>query len=108
MLYDRVEDLWSRLPELNRRPSNYESDALPTELSRLFSSETPRCVFEEWHYTNAQFVVSSRASRRKPASNKTGVLISGFVSVDNQQPARATNQHEILLERFRCEFGDRV
>src|SRR5882762_4278155 len=26
---------WSRLPELNRRPSNYESDALPTELSRL-------------------------------------------------------------------------
>src|SRR2546430_10692261 len=27
--------IWSRLPELNRRPSNYESDALPTELSRL-------------------------------------------------------------------------
>ena len=27
--------MWSRLPELNRRPSNYESDALPTELSRL-------------------------------------------------------------------------
>ena len=29
---------WSRLPELNRRPSNYESDALPTELSRLFKT----------------------------------------------------------------------
>jgi hypothetical protein len=27
-------NFWSRLPELNRRPSNYESDALPTELSR--------------------------------------------------------------------------
>ena len=29
-----LEINWSRLPELNRRPSNYESDALPTELSR--------------------------------------------------------------------------
>jgi hypothetical protein len=37
MLYDLAENLWSRLPELNRRPSNYESDALPTELSRLSS-----------------------------------------------------------------------
>lgn len=26
---------WSRLPELNRRPTDYESVALPTELSRL-------------------------------------------------------------------------
>jgi hypothetical protein len=31
---------WSRLPELNRRPSNYESDALPTELSRLFKGNS--------------------------------------------------------------------
>ena len=26
---------WSRLPDLNRRPTDYESVALPTELSRL-------------------------------------------------------------------------
>ena len=58
MLYDLADNLWSRLPELNRRPSNYESDALPTELSRLFKRNA-RCVFEELHYTNAQFVVSS-------------------------------------------------
>jgi hypothetical protein len=42
---------WSRLPELNRRPSNYESDALPTELSRLKKL---------LKYTNAVFAVSSR------------------------------------------------
>ena len=33
------DDDWSRLSELNRRPSNYESDALPTELSRLGKRE---------------------------------------------------------------------
>ena len=33
LLYN-LRVIWSRLPELNRRPSNYESDALPTELSR--------------------------------------------------------------------------
>src|SRR5258708_6605145 len=41
MLVNLCESLsWSRLPELNRRPSNYESDALPTELSRPISRAT--------------------------------------------------------------------
>jgi hypothetical protein len=58
LLY-KLRVTWSRLPELNRRPSNYESDALPTELSRPkrrnSSAET------RLHYTKASFVVSSHA-----------------------------------------------
>jgi hypothetical protein len=61
MLYDLAENLWSRLPELNRRPSNYESDALPTELSRLSSEREVRVG--ELHYTNALFVVSSSRTK---------------------------------------------
>jgi hypothetical protein len=39
-LLNVIKVFWSRLSELNRRPSNYESDALPTELSRLGSRAT--------------------------------------------------------------------
>ncbi len=53
--------IWSRLPELNRRPSNYESDALPTELSRLFKKT--RGALEELHYTNPLIGVSSSEFR---------------------------------------------
>src|SRR5215470_10300424 len=33
---------WSRLPDLNRRPTDYESVALPTELSRLVRDADPK------------------------------------------------------------------
>jgi len=33
---------WSRLPDLNRRPADYESAALPTELSRLTKRQYTR------------------------------------------------------------------
>ena len=69
MLYDLAwKDLWSRLPELNRRPSNYESDALPTELSRPFKRNAS-AFSKKLHYTNAKFVVSSNRTKRR---NKYG------------------------------------
>ena len=44
ILFSDMRILWSRLPELNRRPSNYESDALPTELSRLRMQSLESCL----------------------------------------------------------------
>src|ERR1051325_8507713 len=52
---------WSRLPELNRRPSNYESDALQTELSRL--RRELNGARRQLHYTNGVFGVSSGINR---------------------------------------------
>lgn len=49
------------MPELNRRPSNYESDALPTELSRLRREFAD--ARKQLHYTNAVFAVSSGTDR---------------------------------------------
>src|SRR5262245_55446935 len=37
-----IKSLWSRLPDLNRRPTDYESVALPTELSRLVRDADPK------------------------------------------------------------------
>src|SRR5262245_8248727 len=37
-----LKSLWSRLPDLNRRPTDYESVALPTELSRLIRDADPK------------------------------------------------------------------
>lgn len=37
----RILIVWSRLPDLNRRPTDYESVALPTELSRLSGLSIP-------------------------------------------------------------------
>src|SRR5215813_3788622 len=37
-----LKSLWSRLPDLNRRPTDYESVALPTELSRLVRDADPK------------------------------------------------------------------
>ena len=61
-LQRQSECLWSRLPELNRRPSNYESDALPTELSRLRMQSLERVSARGLHYTNAKFAVSVASS----------------------------------------------
>jgi len=33
---DLIVEFWSRRRDLNPRPSDYKSDALPTELRRLF------------------------------------------------------------------------
>ena len=92
---------WSRLPELNRRPSNYESDALPTELSRLRREADAETQLQ---YTNAEFAVSSRTDRtnrrdsmpKDPTKNIDSYKIRGGVinEYEYRQNQEALAQHE--------------
>jgi hypothetical protein len=52
-MFLHLQKVWSRGPELNRRPDDYESSALPAELPRLRASQ---CNIQRKSESNARIV----------------------------------------------------
>src|SRR5579872_325520 len=78
---------WSREPDLNRRPADYESAALPTELSRLATDSIPlgplpatHTRSKKSHHRRSNCAFPKRASAFSADASTTAAALSMAVS----------------------------
>jgi hypothetical protein len=81
-----IEDKMSRQSDSNRRPADYKSAALPTELCRRFPYES---CFQR---VDQEFVTTSF-----PSSNHDQFVVSGIAPI--QLPARKSTLSETIRQR---------